>query len=67
MQVIAQKEWKFSKDKGAVNPYLDTLFVVDSTDHPHTHLSNLTESWLLQTDVSEDLYHPFPYADTSVL
>lgn len=55
------KEWK------SVEPYLDTFLIIDPADHPHTHLSNLTEGWLLQTDVSEDLDHPFSHTDTSVL
>lgn len=46
---------------------LDAFLIIDPADHPHTHLSNLTESWLLQTNVSEDLDHSFPHADTSVL
>lgn len=50
-----------------VVPYLDAFLIVDPADHPHTHLRHLTEGWLLQTDVSEDLDHPFSYADTSVL
>lgn len=53
--------------KGAGHPYLDPLFIIDPADHPHTHLSNLTEGRLLQTDVSQDLDHPFSHADTSVL
>lgn len=53
--------------RGAVDPYLDTFLIIDPADHPHTHLSNLIEGWLLETDVSEDLDHPFSYADTSVL
>lgn len=70
--MIMINEWKShltttERDKGAVDLYLDTLFVIDSADHPHTHLSNLTEGWLFQTDVSEDLDHSFSYADTSVL
>lgn len=52
---------------GAFEPYLDTFLVIDPADHPHTHLSDLTEGWLLQTDVSEDLDHPFSYTDTGVL
>lgn len=68
------KDWKSHikitkmwEDKDTVDPYLDTFLIIDPADHPHTHLSNLTECRLLQTDVSEDLDHPFSYADTSVL
>lgn len=53
--------------KGPVCPYLDTFFIINPADHLHTHLSNLTEGRLLQTDVSEDFDHPFSYTDTSVL
>ena len=49
------------------DPYLDALLVVDPADHPHTHLSNLVEGGLLQTNVPQDLDHPLPDADTSVL
>lgn len=58
---------QLSRGRGAADPYLDTFLIIDSADHPHAHLSNLTEGWLLQTDVSEDLNHPFSDADTSVL
>lgn len=57
----------FEQTKGAVDPYLDSFLVIDPADHPHTHLSYLTEGGLLQADVSEDLDHSFSYADTSVL
>lgn len=53
--------------RAVVDPYLDTFLIIDPADHPHTHLCNLTEGWLLEADISEDLDHPFPYADTSVL
>lgn len=47
--------------------YLDAFFIVDPADHLHTHLSDLTEGWLLQTDVSENLDYPLSYTDTGVL
>ncbi len=67
MEVKSQNNLNCEETKGAVDPYLDTFLIIDPADHPHTHLSNLTEGWLLQTDVSEDLDHPLSYADTSVL
>ena len=47
--------------------YLDTLLVVDPADHPYTHLSDLVEGGLLQTNVPQNLDHPLPDTDTSVL
>lgn len=47
--------------------HLDALLVVDPADHLDTHLSDLVESGLLQTDVSQDLDHPLPHTDTRVL
>ncbi len=68
-----KKEWNSYliitvwRDKAAVDSYLDTFLIIDPANHPHTHFSNLTEGWLLQTDIPEDLDHPFSYTDTSVL
>lgn len=53
--------------KQQLDPYLDAFLVIDPANHPHAHLSDLTEGWLLQTNVSEDLDHPLSYADASVL
>lgn len=65
MMKVTVKQQKVEKVQ--LTPYLDTFLIIDPADHPHTHLSNLTEGRLLQADVSEDLDHPFSYADTSVL
>lgn len=53
--------------KEQLDQYLDAFFIVDPANHPHAHLCNLTEGWLFQTNVSQDLDHPFAYADASVL
>lgn len=62
-----QDTYKCEENRGVMDPYLDTFLIINSADHPHAHLSDLTKGWLLQTDVSEDLDHPFSYTDTSVL
>ena len=46
---------------------LDAFFVVDSADHPDTHLRDLVELWLLHADVTEYLDDPFTHTDASVL
>lgn len=67
MEVIFKNNFNDQEAKVQVDPYLDTFFIIDPADHLHTHLSDLTEGWLLQANVSEDLDHPFSHADTSVL
>lgn len=47
--------------------YLNALFVVDPSDHLHTHLCDLVEGWLLQTDVSQDLNHPLSHTNARIL
>ena len=47
--------------------HLDALLVVNPADHLDTHLSDLVEGGLLQTDVSKDLNHPLPHTDTRIL
>lgn len=46
---------------------LDAFFIVDPSNHFHTHLSDLVEVWLLQAYVPEDLNDPFSHTDTRVL
>lgn len=55
------------KKKEVSEPYLDAFLIIDPADHLHTHLSNLTEGWLLQTDISENLDHSLSHTYTSVL
>lgn len=52
MEVTSQNKSNCEETKGAADPYLDTFLVIDPADHPHAHLGDLTEGWLLQTDVS---------------
>lgn len=65
MHRIQMHKWKWEKIN--VTPYLYSLLIIDPADHFHAHLSNFTECWLFQTNVSEYFDHPFPDADTSVL
>lgn len=65
MHRIRMHKWKWEKIN--VNLYLYSFFIIDPADHLDTHLSNFTECWLFQTNVSQYFDHPFPDADTSVL
>lgn len=65
MHRIGMRKW--NSEKINVNPYLYSFLIIDPADHFYAHLSNFTECWLFQTNVSEYFDHPFPDADTSVL
>lgn len=47
--------------------YLNAFFIVDPSDHLHTHLRDLVEGGLLQTDVSQDLNHPLSHTNARIL
>lgn len=65
MHRIRMHKWKWEKIN--VNLYLYSFLIIDPADHLDTHLSNFTECWLFQTNVSQYFDHPFPDTDTSVL
>ncbi len=49
------------------NTNLDPLFIVDPSDHLHTHLSDLVEVGLFQANIPQDLNDPLPHTYTRVL
>lgn len=62
---MGMHKWKCEKIN--VNPYLYSFLIINPANHLYTHLSNFTEGWLFQANVSEYFDHPLPDADTSVL
>jgi hypothetical protein len=46
---------------------LDALFVIHPANHLNAHFRDLIKIRLIHADISEDLDHPLPDADTRIL